>query len=166
MFGFSADLSWTDHNDQVNKEKVEQQNQRQRAESRATHLSDTSSVRSIKTRTTTTSDGHRYKPKFSLFRKNSRASDGQRDIHSSAGSYMTNWTNGWSVASTEGPRTPPPMSPQSPPVSMAISPPRPAPNQFARHPFVPPPFSSPYGYSAFAECKQSDYLMNVILTSL
>jgi hypothetical protein len=32
---------------------------------------------------------------------------------------------------------------------------------------VPPPplFSSPYGYSAFAECKQSDYLMNVILTS-
>jgi hypothetical protein len=157
MFGFSADLSWTDHNDQINKEKIEQQ-QRQRAESRATqhsHHSDTSSVRSIKTRRTTSSDGlHRQRPKFSLFRSRSRTGEAQRDIHSSAGSYVTNWTNGWSVASTDGPRTPPLSPAQSPPVSLAISPPRPAPNQFARQPFVPSPlFSSPYGYSAFAECK-------------
>lgn len=158
---FSADLSWTDNNDEINKKKREQQ-QRTRAESRATQSSDSISVKSNKTRT---SDREfRSKSKFSLFRSKSRNGESQRDIHSSAGSYMTNWTNGWSAPSTDGPQTPPLMSPiRSPPKSpafgLAISPPVPAPNQFAlnnhvamHNQFVPYPlFSSGMGYSAYAE---------------
>jgi hypothetical protein len=153
MFGFSADLSWTDANDQLNKDKREQQ-QRQRAESRATQHShsDSSSLKSVKP---LRSDGSfRSKSKFSLFRAKSRNGEAQRDTHSSAGSYMTNWTNGWSAESTNGPKTPPPVSPQSRPIGMAISPPILAPNQFAHDEYTPQPlFSNQYGYSAFAEGK-------------
>jgi hypothetical protein len=152
MFGFSADLSWTDVNDQVNKEKREEQ-QRQRAESRATQRShsDSSSLKSSKT--VKSNNRFRSKSKFSLFRTESRNGEAQRDTHSSAGSYMTNWTNGWSAASTDGPKTPP-MSPNARTVGMAISPPTPAPNQFALHQYAPQPlFSNQYEYSAFAEGK-------------